>query len=151
MRVSRATGLPAYRCLQPEYNLYERAKYEANLEPVCREVGLAVIPYYALCSGFLTGKYRSAADLDQSPRGIKVKNYLNPRGEAILGALDRVAERFGSSPGRVAIAWLLTRPTITAPIASATNLAQLDDLIAATRLTLDPAAIASLDQASIES
>ncbi len=150
LRVSQQAGLPAYHCLQPEYNLYERARYETALEPICREHGIGVIPYYSLCSGFLTGKYRSEADLSQSPRGAKVKNYLNPRGYTILAALDQVAERMGSTPGRVAIAWLLAQPSITAPIASATSIKQLTDLIEATRLTLDAPAIQTLDQASVE-
>ena len=147
-RISREAGLPAYHSLQPEYNLCERAGFEAELEPLCLREGLGVIPYYALCSGFLTGKYRSEADLGKSPRGEKARKYLDAKGLGILAALDEVAGRLDSTPGRVAIAWLLARPSITAPIASATSVAQLDDLIAATRLTLDAAAIASLDLAS---
>ena len=148
LRASRDAGLAAYHSLQPEYNLYDRAKFEAELEPLCVREGLGVVPYYALASGFLTGKYRSEADLARSPRGAKAKGYLNDRGFAILAALDDVSARLDSTPGRVAIAWLLARPSITAPIASATSVAQLDDLVAATRLILDPAAIATLDQAS---
>lgn len=148
LRVSREAGLPAYGSLQPEYNLYDRAAYEADLEPLCVEHGLGVIPYYALGSGFLTGKYRSEADLGDRPRAARVRKYLNPRGSAILAALDQVAEQAGSTPARVAVAWLSARPSITAPIASATSLSQLDDLIAATRLALDPAMVATLDRAS---
>lgn len=148
IEVSQMLGIPGYHALQPEYNLYDRAKYEAELEPLCREHAIGVIPYYALASGFLTGKYRSEADLGQSPRGAKAKNYLNPKGHAILGALDDVAERLGSTPGRVAIAWLIARPSITAPIASATTLEQMNDLIAATHLTLDGEALNQLNTVS---
>ncbi len=148
LKISRDHGLPAYQCLQPHYNLVEREGFERELEPVCREAGLAVIPYYSLASGFLTGKYRSEADLGQSARGQNVKKYLNDRGMRILGALDEVALGLGSTPARVAIAWLLTRPVVTAPIASATSVEQLGDLIEATRLVLDPPAIERLERAS---
>jgi aryl-alcohol dehydrogenase-like predicted oxidoreductase len=148
MTVSRENGLARYECLQPLYNLYERAPYEDGLEAVCRAEEIGVIPYYSLASGFLTGKYRSEADLSQSARGAKVKSYLNDRGFRILAALDEVAATHRSTPARVAISWLLTRPTVTAPIASATRLEQLDDLIAATQLELDSASIAALDAAS---
>jgi aryl-alcohol dehydrogenase-like predicted oxidoreductase len=148
LRVSRVHGLPAYQCLQPHYNLAERAEFERDLEPVCREAGLGVIPYFSLASGFLTGKYRSEADLAGRARGQGVKKYLDDRGFRILAALDEVAGRYSSTPARVAIAWLLTRPVVTAPIASATSLEQLDDLIAATQLELDKDAIARLDAAS---
>jgi len=148
LQISRANGLPAYTCLQPPYNLYDRAPFEADLEAFCQQEGLGVIPYYSLGAGFLTGKYRSEADLGQSPRGAKVKNYLNDRGFRILRALDDVAARHHTTQGQVALAWLLTRPTVTAPIASATSLLQLNDLIASTRLELDAAAIEQLDQAS---
>ena len=148
LRVSRALGLPRYETLQPNYNLYDRAEFEAELEPLCRREGLGVIPYYSLAAGFLTGKYRSDADLAKSPRGAKVKGYLNDRGFRILAALDQVAARRKSAPARVALAWLMARPGVTAPIASATRVEQLDDLIAATRLDLDPEAVQTLDQAS---
>ncbi|SIN95948.1 Predicted oxidoreductase [Singulisphaera sp. GP187] len=148
LKVSRDNGLAAYQALQPEYNLCERAGFEDALEPVCREAGLGVIPYYSLASGFLTGKYRSEADLAKSARGQGVKKYLDDRGFRILAALDDVAGRYSSTPGRVAIAWLLARPSVTAPIASATSVAQLDDLIEATRLELDGPAIERLNQAS---
>jgi aryl-alcohol dehydrogenase-like predicted oxidoreductase len=148
LKVSKDGGLPSYQCLQPHYNLIERAGFETGLEPICREVGLGVIPYYSLASGFLTGKYRSEADLARSARGQGVKKYLNERGSRVLSALDEVAARTSSTPARVAIAWLLTRPGVTAPIASATSLDQLDDLIEATRLELDRPAIERLDQAS---
>ena len=148
IELGKSAGLAAYCSLQPEYNLYDRAKFEAELEPLCVREGLGVIPYYSLASGFLTGKYRSEADLAQSPRGVKARNYLNERGFAILAALDEVAGRLDSTPGRVAVAWLLARPSVTAPIASATTVEQLDDLVAATRLELDADAVATLDRAS---
>jgi aryl-alcohol dehydrogenase-like predicted oxidoreductase len=148
LRVSAAKGLPRYETLQPHYNLYERADYERALEPLVLKEGIGVIPYYALASGFLTGKYRSEADLKKSVRGGGAKSKLNPRGFRILGALDAVAARLGATPAQVALAWLMARPGITAPIASATSPDQLEDLIASVRLKLDPDAVAALDAAS---
>lgn len=148
LRVSRENSLPAYVCLQPEYNLVERAGFEEGLEPICLEAGLAVTPYYSLASGFLTGKYRSESDLAGSARGKSVEKYLDDRGLGILKALDEVAGRYSSTPARVAIAWLLARPSVTAPIASATSLGQLSDLIEATKLELDEPAITLLNRAS---
>ena len=121
LNVSKAKGLPAYVCLQPHYNLADRAGYESDLEPVVLEHNIGVIPYFSLASGFLTGKYRSEEDLSKSARGQGVKKYLNDRGFNILAALDEVAAQHNSTPARVAIAWLIARPSITAPIASATN------------------------------
>ena len=146
--VSARTGLPRYESLQPEYNLHDRAGYEAELEPLCRENSLGVIWYYALASGFLTGKYRSEADFGKSARGQRMGKYLNERGRRILAALDEVAAQCQATPAQVALAWLIARPGLTAPIASATSLDQLKDLIAATRLRLDPAAIERLTMAS---
>jgi aryl-alcohol dehydrogenase-like predicted oxidoreductase len=134
--------------LQPEYNLYNRAGFEAELLPLCQAHNLGVLNYYALASGFLTGKYRSAADLDQSPRGRSVQKYLDNRGFRILAALDEVAAQYRTTPASIAIAWLLTRPAVTAPIASATSLPQLDALLGAARLTLDAPAVQRLDEAS---
>ena len=148
LQVSQQQGYPSYQSLQPLYNLYDRADYEEKLEPLCREKGLGVISYFSLASGFLTGKYRSEADLSQSARGQSVKKYLNDRGFHILRALDEVAEQHHSTPARVALAWLIARPSITAPIASATSVEQLNDLIAATRLELDRSSIELLNQAS---
>jgi aryl-alcohol dehydrogenase-like predicted oxidoreductase len=148
LRVSLANDLPRYECLQPNYNLYDRAGFEAELEPLCRREGLGVISYYSLAAGFLTGKYRSDADLAKSARGAKVKNYLNDRGFRILGALDGVAARYHSTPARVALAWLIARPGVTAPIASATSVEQLNDLVEATRLSLDAEAVEALNRAS---
>ncbi len=147
LKVSAQYGYPRYECLQPHYNLCERA-YETELEPLCRRAGIGVIPYFSLAAGFLTGKYRSEADLRKSPRGGGVKKYLNPRGFVILHALDEIASRLRATPGQVALAWLMARPGITAPIASATNLTQLQELIAATTLELDAPAIAALDRVS---
>jgi aryl-alcohol dehydrogenase-like predicted oxidoreductase len=148
LEVSKAKGLPAYQSLQPEYNLMERAGYEKELEPLCEKHGIGVIPYYSLASGFLSGKYRSEDDLKKSARGQGVKKYLDARGFRILDALDAVAAENASTPARVAIAWMIARPSITAPIASATSIEQLDDLIEATRLNLDADAIQRLDEAS---
>jgi aryl-alcohol dehydrogenase-like predicted oxidoreductase len=146
--VSEKNGLPRYECLQPKYNLCERSDYEASLEPLVLREGIGVVPYYGLASGFLTGKYRSESDLAKSPRGGGVKKYLNERGFRILAALDQAAEKHGSTPAKVALAWLMARPGITAPIASATSVEQLHDLIGATELELDPASIKALDEAS---
>jgi aryl-alcohol dehydrogenase-like predicted oxidoreductase len=149
LAVSKAHGLPRYETLQPEYNLYDRAEYEEELEAVCVENGLGVITYFSLASGFLTGKYRSAVDLSKSPRGERmVKKYLNERGFRILDALDEVAKGVNATPAQVALAWLIARPSVTAPIASATSLDQLNDLISATKLELDEAAIELLNRAS---
>lgn len=141
-------GWPRYESLQPHYNLYERATYETTLEPVALEEKLGVVPYYSLASGFLTGKYRSENDLAKSPRGQAVKKYLNDRGFRILQALDQVAERLHAVPAQVALAWLMARPSIMAPIASATSVEQLNELAGATRLELSAADIEQLNRAS---
>jgi aryl-alcohol dehydrogenase-like predicted oxidoreductase len=148
LQVSKQNGFPSYQSLQPNYNLYDRADYETNLEAVCRENGLGVIPYFSLASGFLTGKYRSEADLAASKRAQMVKKYLNERGFRILRALDEVAQALHSTPAKVSLAWLMARPGITAPIASATTLEQLDGLTASTELELDQASIERLNNAS---
>jgi aryl-alcohol dehydrogenase-like predicted oxidoreductase len=148
LQVSKQKEYPSYQSLQPLYNLYDRAEYERSLEPLCREKGLGVITYFSLASGFLAGKYRSEKDLSKSPRGQRAAHYLNERGFRILKALDQVSEQHHSTPARVALAWVIARSGITAPIASATNLEQLNDLIEATRLELDRASIELLNQAS---
>jgi aryl-alcohol dehydrogenase-like predicted oxidoreductase len=149
LQVSRQHGFASYQSLQPKYNLYERADYETALEPLARKEGLGVIPYFSLGSGFLTGKYRSASDADKSKRGEGVvEKYFNERGFRILAALDQVAQSHHSTPGKVALAWLIARPSITAPIASATSLDQVRDLVDATNLELSPASIEALNQAS---
>src|SRR5690606_31646929 len=122
--------------------------YEKETEPVCTRYGLGVINYYALASGFLTGKYRSEADLGQSPRGHGVKDYLNDRGSRILQALDEAAKQYSTTAASISLAWLMARPSITAPIASATKLEQLEDLVKAAGLKLDQATIKKLDEAS---
>jgi aryl-alcohol dehydrogenase-like predicted oxidoreductase len=146
--ISRKLGLPRYESLQPHYNLVERRAYEAELEPLCQAEGLGVINYYALAAGFLTGKYRSAADLAKSPRGGGVKSYLNERGFRVLKALDDTATRHNATPAQVALAWLIARPSVTAPIASATSLDQLRDILKAVELRLDVQDIEALDTAS---
>jgi aryl-alcohol dehydrogenase-like predicted oxidoreductase len=149
--VAGRAGLPRYESLQPLYNLYDRAVYEEALEPLCAERGIGVINFYALAAGFLTGKYRSEADAAKSARGASTtKKYLNPRGLRILAALDEVARAHGATPGQVALAWQIARPSVTAPIASATSVRQLEELAAAARLTLDAEAIALLNEASAE-
>lgn len=148
LQVSASNGFPRYESLQPHYNLYQRQDYETSMEPVCAQNGLGVISYYSLASGFLTGKYRSKDDLNKSKRGQGIAKFLNDRGMAILKALDEVSTRLGSTPARVALAWLIARPSITAPIASATSTEQLEDLIASTELKLDAASIEQLNQAS---
>ncbi len=148
LRVSEQLGLPRYETLQPQYNLMERRDYEDELDAVCRAAEIGVIPYYALASGFLTGKYRSEADLAKSPRGAGVKKYLDPRGQKVLAALDQVAARLDAKPAEIAIAWLAGRPGITAPIASATSPEQVAELARAASLRLDQQAMTTLDAAS---
>ncbi len=148
LEVSGERGYPAYQSLQPLYNLCDRAAYEAELEPLCREKGLGVITYYPLASGFLTGKYRTGKDLAGRARAETVRKYMDDRGFRILEALDSVAGTHHSTPAAVSLAWQISRPGITAPIASVTSLAQLGDLVKAAELDLDPAAIALLDRAS---
>ncbi len=135
--VARAKGLPRYTTLQPEYNLYDRSGYEGALRDLAIEENLGVITYYSLASGFLSGKYRSAADLGKSPRGEDIEKYLDARGQRILSALDGVADKHRATPAEVALAWLIATPGVTAPIASATRRSQLDSLVKAVSLTLD--------------
>ncbi|WP_250501656.1 aldo/keto reductase [Caballeronia sp. AZ7_KS35] len=148
LKVAKDSGLPAYQILQPEYNLYDREGYETGLEPVAEQHKIAVVPYYALASGFLSGKYRSKADTQRKARGSRVEKYLTPRGLEILDALDEVAKRNDTTPATVALAWMIARPSVTAPIASATSVAQLESLAAATRLQLAADDIHLLDEAS---
>jgi len=152
LAVSQQYRLPRYETLQPEYNLYDRAGYEQTLAPVVAEHGLGVIGYYSLASGFLTGKYRSPADAAKSSaRGASVvKQYLNARGLRILAALDDIAAKHSATPTQVSLAWLIAQPHVAAPIASATSVAQLQDLLAAARLSLSPQELAQLDAASAE-
>lgn len=148
LETAQRLSLPKYQSFQPEYNLYKREGYEKELEKVVVENQLGVINYYALASGFLSGKYRSEADLNKSQRGGGMKNYLNERGFKILKALDQVSEQYNANPASIALAWLIARPSVTAPIASVTNLIQLEDLVKAANISLDMEDIAILDEAS---
>lgn len=148
LEASKKHGFPRYQTFQPLYNLYDREEFEKELQSFCVNESIGVISYFSLASGFLSGKYRSEADLSKSQRGGGVKHYLNERGLSILTALDTVAADYSSTPSSVAIAWLLTRPAISAPIASATNLTQLNALTEAVKLELKPEAIELLTAAS---
>ncbi len=148
LEASEQTGYPRYESLQPLFNLYDREDYEKELEPLCLEKGIGVISYFSLGSGFLTGKYRSTADLSNRARGSFVEKYLNERGFRIVEALDNIAQEHNMTPAQVALAWLISHPSITAPIASATNLKQLSELLEATTIELDPSVIDRLNQAS---
>jgi aryl-alcohol dehydrogenase-like predicted oxidoreductase len=151
LATSERLGIARYESLQPLFNLYDRAVFEKELQPLCMDKGVGVINFYALAAGFLTGKYRTEADAAKSARGKNTTaKYLNERGLRILAALDTVAARLGATPGQVAVAWQIVQPGITAPIASATSLAQLQDLVKATQLTLDAEALATLDAASAQ-
>ena len=152
LKVSEQFKLPRYETLQPEYNLYDRAGYEAELEQVVLEHGLGTIGYYSLASGFLTGKYRSADDAGlSSARGATVvQRYLNPRGLRILAALDDIASRHQASAAQISLAWLIARPSVAAPIASASNVQQLQDILKAATLELSAQDIAQLNEASAE-
>jgi len=141
-------GLPRYECFQPEYNLVERAEFEKQYLPLVQEYGIGVISYFSLAAGFLTGKYRSEADLYKSPRGARVKKYLNDKGTAILQTLDQIATRHQATPAQVALAWLIAQPGITAPIVSATSLEQLRDITRAAYLNLDKGDIEELNAVS---
>jgi aryl-alcohol dehydrogenase-like predicted oxidoreductase len=147
---SRKHNLPRYECLQPHFNLYERTHFEGALEQLCLKERIGVIPFYPLASGFLTGKYRSKADFGKSQRGPRMDAYLNARGLKVLAALDRVAEAHRVNPAAVALAWLIARPSITAPIASATNVDQLRDFSAAVALKLTTGEIETLNAAGAE-
>ena len=148
LEVSKAHGLPRYELLQPLYNLVERPAFEDELESLCQTEELGVINYYALAAGFLTGRYRSEADLGKSPRGGGVKKYLNERGLGVVKALDDVAARHKATPAQVALAWLIARPSVTAPIASATTLEQLQDIVKAMALKLSAQDLEALNKAS---
>ena len=148
LSASKRAGIPRYEVIQPEYNLYDRAGYEGPMRDLAMAEGLGVITYYSLASGFLSGKYRSSGDLGKSVRGARVEKYLNPRGLRILEALEQVALAHGATPAEAALAWLIAREGVTAPIASATSIEQVDSLIRATRLTLAAADTDLLDTAS---
>jgi len=146
-QVAQRLGVPHYQSLQPHYNLHERKTYEEDLEPVVQELGIGVISYFSLASGFLTGKYRTRDDITGA-RARMVERYMDERGVTILSALDEVAAARDATPAQVALAWLIARPSITAPIASATSSKQLADLVAATRLQLSDDEVTMLNQAS---
>jgi len=149
LEAARKNGLPAYQVFQPGYNLYDREGFEAGLRDLCLREGLGVVTYSSLASGFLTGKYRSEDDLDQSVRGGGVgRKYLNPRGLAILEAMDQVAARHGVQLAELALAWLLAQPGVTAPIAGATKRSHVETFARAAALRLDTDDLATLDRAS---
>ena len=148
LRVSADDNLPRYETLQPKYNLHDRFEYEGEVRDLAIGEGLGVIPYYGLASGFLSGKYRTPADLSKSARGAGVAKYLDARGLRILAALDDVGARHSAPPAEVALAWLMQREGVTAPIASATSLEQLASLVHAAELILSPEDVATLDAAS---
>ncbi|MGD0906338.1 MAG: aldo/keto reductase [Candidatus Acidiferrales bacterium] len=148
LEISKRTGLPAYQTLQPNYSLLERAEYESNLAPLCVKEGLAVMNYFPLAGGFLTGKYHSESDVAGKARARTVTKYLNERGFKILEALDQVAKKFNASPAMVSLAWVMSRPSITAPIVSSTNLEQLNELMSSVELSLDKDSVDILNRAS---
>jgi aryl-alcohol dehydrogenase-like predicted oxidoreductase len=149
LRISQQHGYARYESLQPLYNLVEREAYERELEPLCREQEIGVIGYYALAAGFLTGKYRPDKPLPESRRAQSVQaRYMNERGFRILAEVERVAARLGATPAQVSLAWMMARPGVTAPIASATSVQQLHELVGAVTLQLDTEAITALNQAS---
>jgi aryl-alcohol dehydrogenase-like predicted oxidoreductase len=150
LETSRKHGFAQYVSLQPHYNLVERESYESDLLPVVEKYQVGVIPYFSLAAGFLTGKYRSKQDTEQAARGAMVQKYLNDWGFGVVAALDEVANVHGSTPARVALAWLLAQPGITAPIASATSEKQFADLVEATKLKLDAPSIQKLNEASAQ-
>ena len=148
LEASSRLGLARYATLQPEYNLCTRSGFEGAAMTLCVREGIGVIPYYGLAGGFLTGKYRTKADLAQGTRGARVAKYMDERGMRILAALDEVGRELRAKPGQVALAWAMARPAISAPIASATTLAQLRELMAAADLALDARQMERLDRAS---
>ena len=148
LKISTDKGLPRYQSLQPQYSLVERAEFEGPLEDLCLKEKVGVIGYYSIASGFLTGKYRSKSDMEGRTRGPRVEKYLNEYGFGVVAALDDVAKRYNAKPVQIAMAWLIARPSVTAPIASATNLDQLAELLKSAEITLDAAAIAQIDAAS---
>jgi aryl-alcohol dehydrogenase-like predicted oxidoreductase len=148
LAASAKLGVPRYETLQPNYNLADRGEFEGPLQDLCVAEGISVIPYYSLASGFLTGKYRSEADLGQKARAGGVKKHLTPRGLGILKALDTVAAKHGATPAQVALAWLLAQPAIAAPIASATTTTQLGEILKCAELKLGADDLAALSKAS---
>jgi aryl-alcohol dehydrogenase-like predicted oxidoreductase len=148
LAISKNKGLPRYQSLQPQYSLVERGEFEGPLEELCLKEKVGVIGYYSLASGFLTGKYRAKADTEGRARGSRAEKYLNDYGFGVIAALDEVAKRYNAKPVQIAMAWLIARPGVTAPIASATNLEQLAELLKSAEIKLDAAAIQQIDAAS---
>ena len=148
LKISTDKGLPRYQSMQPHYSLVERNEFEGPLEELCLAEKVGVIGYYSLASGFLTGKYRAQADTQGRQRGSRVEKYMNDYGFGVLKALDEVAKRYEAKPGQIAVAWLIARPSVTAPIVSATNLEQLAELVEAAEIELDPDSISKIDEAS---
>lgn len=148
LKISDELALPRYNTLQPGYNLYDREPYETELAGLCEKNNLSVLPYYSLASGFLTGKYRGLEDTHQRSRGERVKQYFTPRGWSIIAALDQVAREYAVHPATIALAWLLSRPQVAAPIASATTIDQLNDLLKAPELILSTDALDLLNNSS---
>ena len=146
--ISAAQGIASYTVLQPHYNLMERGKFEGDLQQLCQQRDVAAVPYFALASGFLTGKYRGQADLAGKARGGMVEQYVNQGGLEVLAAMDQVAADTGATLAQIALAWLAAQVAVAAPIASATSTAQLDELLGAMRLELTPEQLATLDAAS---
>lgn len=147
LKYSEDNNLPSYICLQPQYNLYDRKGYESTYESLVKETGLGVVSYYSLASGFLTGKYHSVEDIASSARKGQLENYINDRGQAILTTLSEVAKEYNATQGQVALAWLLARPSITAPIGSVSKVEQLD-ILKAVELDLSKEAVEKLNEAS---
>jgi aryl-alcohol dehydrogenase-like predicted oxidoreductase len=148
LKISKAKGLPRYQSLQPRYSLVERGEFEGAVEDLCLAEKIGVIGYYSLASGFLTGKYKSRADAAGRARSSRVEKYFNDYGFGVIKALEEVGQRYDAKPGQIAIAWLIARPSVTAPIASATNLEQLAELVEAAEIDLDAESIQKLDAAS---
>jgi aryl-alcohol dehydrogenase-like predicted oxidoreductase len=148
LAISGEQGLARYRVLQPEYNLLVRDRFEGPLQDLCVAQGIAAVPYYGLASGFLTGKYRTSADLAGKARSKAAEKYFNAFGLGVLTAIDNVAAEAGATPAQVALAWLAAQPAVAAPIASATSVAQVEELLGAMRLKLTAVQLAALDRAS---
>lgn len=149
LEASKRLNLPRYETLQPELNLYDRAGFEGDLQAVALEYGLGVIPFFGLAKGFLSGKYRSVADIEGRPRAAGLKKYFEgDRGTRILTALDSIAEDLDATPAQVSLAWIMVQPAVVAPIASVTSVAQLQDIAGAARLKLDADVLAQLEEAS---
>ncbi|RYD57881.1 MAG: aldo/keto reductase [Sphingobacteriales bacterium] len=148
IETSKQHGFPIYQSMQPHYNLYDRQQFENELEPVCLQHNIGVISYFSLASGFLTGKYRSEQDMSKSARGGGMSKFFNERGFNILAALDQLTEKHEATPAQISLTWLMARPSVTAPIASATSILQLNELAKAATIELSTDDIALLDKAS---